>query len=98
MSRSYRKHLIIGIGGRSEKKDKRIANRILRRSVKELLHANPEEEIFPIMDEVSDKWSMNKDGKTYFGDLLKHKSSLFPNDSRENDPYWIKVYRKLKTK
>lgn len=98
MSRSYRKHCIIGNCNSSEKYDKRIANRILRRTVKELLRRDPDEVVLPIMDEVSDKWSMNKDGKSYFGNLLTRRSTQFPNESRDNDPYWIKIYRKMKSK
>jgi hypothetical protein len=97
MSRSYRKHDYHGNGGSSEKDDKRIANRVLRHNVKRLLHVDPELEVLPIMREVSDRWNMNKDGKSYFGDLLSEhqtRSQLFPRD----EEYWKKMYRDLKNK
>jgi hypothetical protein len=97
MSHSYRKHDFHGNGGGSEKDDKRIANRVLRHHVKRLLHVDPEREVLPIMREVSDKWVMNKDGKSYFGDLLsEHRvsSQNFPHDQE----YWEKIYRRLKGK
>jgi len=107
MSRSYRKHDICGNAGRSnssEKDDKRIANRILRRNVRMLLHANPEEEVLPVMNEVRDPWDMNKDGKSYFGNLLSEhvrrgsRGGSHNEGPRAVDPYWIKIYRKMKGK
>lgn len=59
-------------GAESEKKDKRFANRKLRRAVdKELdkVKENPElaEEVaLPEMREVSDEWKFDKDGKRYW--------------------------------
>ena len=97
MSRSYRKHDIHGNGGGSEKDDKRIANRCLRHNVKRLLHIEPEHEILPIMREVSDTWNMNKDGKSYFGDLLSEHQTRGTYHADDKD-YWNKVYRRLKTK
>jgi hypothetical protein len=99
MSRSYKKHNFCGHGNGGEKKDKRLANRSLRRCVKIIIHTDPEtERPFPVMREISDIWNMDKDGKTYFGDLLSSRSRMFPHKERSNDPYWIKEYRKLKGK
>jgi hypothetical protein len=99
MSRSYRKHDIHGIAGHSEKKDKRQANRVLRHHIKRLLHADPETESpLPVMREVSNVWNMGKDGKRYFGNLLLEKKRAFPHESRADDPFWVKEYRKLKSK
>lgn len=100
MSRSYRKHDWHGItGSASEKKDKRMANRTLRHHVKRMIHSDPEtERALPVMREVSNVWCMSKDGKHYFGGLLSENTRRFPHDARGYDPYWVKVYRKMKGK
>lgn len=60
MSRSRRKTPITGMTcADSEKRDKRIANRSLRRLIKQHI----EDEIMPIIREVSDVWTHDKDGK-----------------------------------
>ena len=65
MARSRRKTPIWGItGARSEKKDKRIANRRLRRAVNIRL-AQPDETPLPVLREVSNPWSMAKDGRRW---------------------------------
>ncbi len=64
MSRSYRKTPIFGnCICRSEKKDKRIANRAYRRIVRHCLKAGKE---LPLKREVSNIWSFGKDGKSYW--------------------------------
>jgi hypothetical protein len=67
MSRS-RKHTPISSNttSSSEKRDKRIANRKLRRRTKATVQTNPEAESLPELREVSDVWGMDKDGKHYF--------------------------------
>lgn len=67
MSRSKRKTPIFGNGGGSEKDDKRIANRKLRRKSKSLLQNFTEDTIMPLLNEVSNLWDMAKDGKSYWG-------------------------------
>jgi hypothetical protein len=67
MSRSKQKNPITGITtAASEKQDKRIANRRLRRRIKQLLGADPRADILPLEREVSNVWLMDKDGKTRF--------------------------------
>lgn len=66
MSRSRKKHAIQGwTTAESEKDDKRIINRALRRKTKTILKdADPEGNfILPIPDEIMSVWSMSKDGK-----------------------------------
>lgn len=66
MSRSRRKSPIRGITtSDTEKRDKRIANRRLRRAVRVRLSADPDD-VLPSLREVSSVWSFNKDGKTRF--------------------------------
>jgi hypothetical protein len=67
MSRS-RKHTPISghTSARSEKRDKRAANRKLRRRIKATVQTNPEAESMPELREVSNVWGMVKDGKHYF--------------------------------
>jgi len=70
MSRSRRKHDIIGLACHhhiSEKKDKKASNRRFRSSVKQALRSG--KDILPLRRELSDLWSFSKDGKTYFGEL-----------------------------
>lgn len=66
MSRSRRKTPIRGITtAQSEKQDKRIANRRLRRRVRSALRVEPEAPL-PVLREVSNAWSMDKDGRWFF--------------------------------
>lgn len=67
MSRSYRKTPIAGISTAvSEKRDKQLVNRRLRRGVKQELRGEPEAQVLPLKREVSDVWTMDKDGKRWF--------------------------------
>lgn len=67
MARSRRKRPICGITtSDTEKEDKRIANRKLRRKVKQRLATEAEPETLPHVREVSDPWAMDKDGKQPF--------------------------------
>lgn len=64
MSRSKRKIPIRGVTkALSEKRDKRLAHRRWRRSIK--LSIKQEEEVFPLLREISDVWDFAKDGKVY---------------------------------
>ncbi|UII26535.1 hypothetical protein LVD15_25100 [Fulvivirga maritima] len=64
MSRSRRKTKVRGITtAKSEKEEKRKANRRLRRQVNQKI--NKEEEVLPELREVSDVWAFSKDGKRY---------------------------------
>lgn len=68
MSRSRRKTPITGIiAAQSEKSDKRIANRKLRRVTKEILRRGSleDDQILPEIREVSNVWSFAKDGKRW---------------------------------
>ena len=67
MSRSRKKTPIHGItGADSEKQDKRIANRKLRRIVKAALKDGEEDVDLNIRD-VSNVWDFSKDGKRWCG-------------------------------
>jgi hypothetical protein len=66
MSRSIRRTSISGMRtAPSEKQDKRLANRRLRRIVRCRL-AWQFAEVLPELREISDRWSFKKDGKAYF--------------------------------
>ena len=67
MSRSRKKIAVTGFTtARSEKKDKRIMNRTIRRITRHKLKQDDREEsVLPIPDEVMDVWSMQKDGKMW---------------------------------
>lgn len=67
MSRSRKKTPIAGMtNASSEKWDKRVANRRVRRCVKEALAADPLRDVLPARRELSDPWAMAKDGKKWF--------------------------------
>lgn len=67
MSRSRKKTPISGITkADSEKDDKRLAHRRLRRRVNQTLSVRPEVEVLPVLREVSDPWTMPKDGKYWY--------------------------------
>ena len=69
MSRSKRSSPIIGVTtAESEKDDKRAANRALRRVTRQAIRAKSiDHDVTPLLREVSDPWSMDKDGKTWRG-------------------------------
>ncbi|MEM8600972.1 MAG: hypothetical protein AAGF99_13725 [Bacteroidota bacterium] len=67
MSRSRKKTPISGTTtATSEKHDKRLANRRLRRRVRQRLAAGHDGTALPLLREVSNVWTMDKDGKLYF--------------------------------
>jgi len=67
MARSYRRTKLFGnICARSEKWDKRQANRKLRHLVRLHFKAAEIPEVLPIMREVANIWSFAKDGKSYW--------------------------------
>lgn len=66
MARSYRHTPIFGITtARSEKPDKRIANRRLRCAVRQAILRG--DELLPLLQAVSDVWCFDKDGRSYNG-------------------------------
>jgi hypothetical protein len=101
MGKSYRHTNIIGIAANantSEKRDKRTANRCLRRIVKVAIQTG-KDDIFPIMREMSDEWAFRKDGRYYFGNyewfMERHMSRTY---NIHDEEYWSKVWRKMKSK
>ncbi len=66
MARSRRNTPIVPITSSvSEKQDKRMANRALRRAVNVAIKSGKED--LPVIDDVSNPWAMDKDGKAYLG-------------------------------
>ena len=81
MSRSRRKTPVLGITtAKSEKQDKRIANRKLRRLVNQRLACDAHG-VMPALREVSNVWSMAKDGKHWYFKRLWE-------EGRHRDPWW----------
>ena len=66
MSRSTKKTPIFGHCGKSEKKDKQLVNRMLRRLTKIKIITEKFEELPYCLDEVFNVWAMSKDGKYYW--------------------------------
>jgi len=74
MSRSYKKNPAGPITcATSEKEEKRIANRRLRRRVQQALFHK--KEVMPIMKEIENNWNWPKDGKCWWGwEYLKNQT------------------------
>ena len=70
MARSKRHTPIFGMTTQeSEKDDKRRANRRLRRRVREVVAGSVAPDVLPALREVSNPWSMAKDGRSYWKDV-----------------------------
>ncbi len=72
MSRSYKKTPVIGhTGASSEKSDKKHAHKVYRKHVKNNIASSHgdvdalEDLVMPIEEELSNTWTMSKDGKHY---------------------------------
>lgn len=75
MSRSRRKTSIAGItAAPSEKTDKQASHRRVRRRIRQLAEASAGL-VLPLERELTNPWSMAKDGKLYF-DPAKHPSLM----------------------
>jgi hypothetical protein len=67
MSRSRRKHSIAGVtAAASDKRDKRDANRALRKASRQVLGTVSDASVFPVMREIRDEWDTPKEGKFFF--------------------------------
>ena len=74
MGKSTRKTPIVGITtASSEKDDKRLLNRSLRRVNHQILKTDEDSDSLKQVKEVLDPWSMAKDGKTYIGPIKDQK-------------------------
>lgn len=62
MSRSRKKRPFAAHCGGSQKKDKRICNRVMRRTGRESLRLHGDEAMFLCHDEARNKWVMVQDG------------------------------------
>lgn len=83
MSRSYRKNPIIGNTGTSEKYDKVHAHRKTRKQIRDHITSTHgdlgllEEIMMPKEEEVSDDWTMAKDGKRYIDPIIRDDDTEF---------------------
>ena len=83
MSRSYKKNPIIGNAGTSEKYDKVHAHRKTRKQIRDHItatHGNLdllEEILMPKEEEISDDWTMAKDGKRYIDPIIRDDDTEF---------------------
>lgn len=93
MARSHKKTPICGNAGGSEKWDKRINNRMFRRREKVCI-ATEQWDRLPInMNEIRSTWSMNKDGKNWFG-WMKYTNFIYRSRRGFFDYDDIDYYRK----
>ena|SRR5688572_20868273 len=68
VARSRKRVPIAGItSATSEKQEKRANHQRERRLVRQMLATDPEPDLLPHTRELSDPWSMSKDGKIYLG-------------------------------
>lgn len=73
MTRSKRKTAICGItAANSEKQDKALSHRKIRRAVKVQVKAT-EDSLMPLEKQLTNPWSMSKDGKCVFDPLSDPK-------------------------
>jgi hypothetical protein len=83
MSRSYKKNPIIGNTGTSEKYDKVHTHRKTRKQIRDHITATHgdlellEEMLMPNEEEVSDTWTMAKDGKRYIDPIIRDDDTEF---------------------
>jgi hypothetical protein len=78
MARSRKKTPTRGLtSARSAKQDERLANRKIRRAVKQALAASDELDVLPHRRELTNPWTMAKDGKAWFN------TERFPEVLRE---------------
>ena len=67
MSRSHRKTPVFGhTGCPSEKQDKQLSSRKMRRKVRQYIIIDPDNFLNPKKQEILNKWEMGKDGKSYW--------------------------------
>jgi hypothetical protein len=99
LSRSRKKTPITGITtARSEKQDKRLANRKLRRKTRQALRCR-DLDVLPVLREVSNVWCMDKDGKFWFGDYPRRDATLPPTSWAARHPgFYAKYYVRLMRK
>lgn len=60
---------------RSEKHEKRLANRKARRHVRVAVATDSDRDVLPHLREISNVWTMAKDGKRYF-DLHRYPKEM----------------------
>ena len=83
MSRSYSKNTIIGNAVTSEKYDKVHAHRKTRKQIRDHITATHgdldllEEIMMPKEEEISDDWTMAKDGKRYIDPIIHDDDTEF---------------------
>ena len=75
MSRSVKHHPFSVYCGGSQNQDKRICNRIIRRSDKVSLRVNGEDAYYLTKTEALDRWSMTQDGTRHYAayDPIKYE-------------------------
>jgi len=91
VSQSYRKRPFAAYCGGSQKQDKRICNRIRRRSDRVLLSLCGEEALFLRCHEALNRYSMSQDGTRHYAPWSRHA----PPDGRRDYRRW---YRWVKAK
>jgi len=86
MSRSQRKRPFAAYCGGSQKQDKRICNRIMRRTGRIKMRVDGEEALFPRHDEALNKYSMDQDGTRHYSPFVPCRSYGWARNYRD----WFK--------
>jgi hypothetical protein len=90
MSKSTKRHPAAKICGRSDKRDKRIANRKFRRLTRDLLHVFDIDRLPVSLKEVSDTYNFSSDGLAFWMPCPRQDH---PNPYWNEDA-WKKMMRK----
>ena len=94
MTNSYRRRPFVGYCGGSQKQDKRIGNRAMRRVNHVLVRGDPDEAVFRTMDEALNPWNMAQDGTRQWQPFSRYRrrTSFWPGPPDERSPE--EVYRR----
>ena len=77
MSRSKQKHLFLTIGGGSNKKDRTLSNKKMRKINKILLRNCDDDTLFIDLRDVSNPWNFNTDGLARYVGTTSYRGEPF---------------------
>lgn len=95
MGHSYRRQPYTVYAGNSQKKDKRICNRIMRRHGRVALLARGDEAMYLRHTEALDRWSMSQDDTRHYSSWLHYQARI---RSYGSEPDYRSWYRWVKAK
>jgi len=94
MSRSFRKRPFAAYCGGSQKKDKQIGNRIMRRTARVEVRVHGEDACFLSYDEAMNPWRMSQDGtrcwQSWLSYQMRHHMPHMPGCRTLDYRYWFR--------